>query len=123
MFAGRYRYPPTTADVVASEVSGFVADRRLDVVGYSDLIAMLRDEDWRWGDDQFWATPTDEDDVPIQTWSLLDGDEVSAILVDSLESAASKGSALAHYALALIYAPDEDDEPQVGSWYWYSQEQ
>ena len=116
-------YPPTTADVVASEVSGFVADRRLDVVGYSDLIAMLRDGEWRWGDDQFWAEPTDEDDVPTQTWSLLDGDEVSAILVDSLESAASKGSALAHYALALIYAPDEDDEPEVGSSYWYSQEQ
>jgi hypothetical protein len=54
---------------------------------------------------------------------VLDGDEVAAILVDSLESAASKGGALAHYALALIYAPDEGDEPEVGSSYWYSQEQ
>jgi hypothetical protein len=57
-------YPPTTADVVASDVSGFVADRRLDVVGYSDLIAMLRDGEWRWGDDQFWVEPTDENDMP-----------------------------------------------------------
>ncbi len=116
-------YPPTTADVVASEVSGFVADRRLDVVGYADLIAMLRDGEWRWGDDQFWVEPTDEDDMPAQTWSVLDGDEISATLVGSLESAAGKGSALAHYALALIYAPGEDDEPEVGSSYWYSQEQ
>jgi TPR repeat protein len=100
-------YPPTTADVV----------------GYSDLIAMLRDGEWRWGDDQFWAEPTDEDDMPAQTWSVLDGDEISATLVDSLESAASKGGALAHYSLALIYAPDEGDEPEVGSSYWYSQEQ
>lgn len=116
-------YPSTTAEVVSSEVSGFVADCRLDVVSYSDLLAALREESWRWGDDPHWIGPDDEDDAPAPTWSVLDGDEVAAILVESLESAASKGGALAHYALALIYAPDEGDEPGVGSSYWYSQEQ
>jgi TPR repeat protein len=114
-------YPPTTADAISNELPGFVANRQLDVVGYSDLVAVLREESWRWGDDQHWVEP--DDDMPVQTWSVLDGDEISAILVDSLESAASNGSALAHYALALIYAPGEDDEPEVGSSYWYSQEQ
>ena len=28
-----------------------------------------------------------------------------------------------HYALALIHAPDDEDDPDAGSSYWYSQEQ
>jgi TPR repeat protein len=46
-------------------------------------------------------------------------------MLDGLEAAASKGNALAHYALALIYAPDDDDETdqRPGSSYWHSQAQ
>ncbi|MBK1643900.1 hypothetical protein CKO25_04330 [Thiocapsa imhoffii] len=108
--------------ICLQRVSALVAHRRLDVVGYADLIAMLRDGEWQWGDDQFWVEPTDDDDMPAQTWSVLDGEEISATLVDSLESAARKGCALALHALDLIYAPGEDDEPEVGSSYWNSKE-
>jgi hypothetical protein len=45
------------------------------------------------------------------------------ILLDGLAAAASKGNALAHYALALIHAPDDEDDPDAGSSYWYSQGQ
>lgn len=42
------------------------------------------------------------------------------ILLEGLESAAKGGNALAHYALALIHAPDDDGEaPEVGADYWY----
>jgi hypothetical protein len=40
-----------------------------------------------------------------------------------LDAAASKGNALAHYALALIYAPDDEDYLGAGSSYWYAQRQ
>lgn len=45
------------------------------------------------------------------------------ILLDGLEAAASKSNALAHYALALIHAPDDEDDLDAGSSYWYSQGQ
>jgi hypothetical protein len=35
-------------------------------------------------------------------------------MLDGLEAAASKGNALAHYALALIHAPDDDDDTDRG---------
>lgn len=55
---------------------------------------------------------------------MLDDDEISPILLDGLATAAGKGNALAHYALALIHDPGEDDdEGEVGSPYWYSQAQ
>ena len=40
-----------------------------------------------------------------------------------MAAAASKGNALAHYALALIHTPDDEDDPDAGSSYWYSQGQ
>jgi TPR repeat protein len=43
--------------------------------------------------------------------------------LDGLDAAASKGNALAHYALALIYAPGDEDDQDAGSSYWYSQGQ
>jgi TPR repeat protein len=46
----------------------------------------------------------------------------SPILLEGLENAASKGNALAHYALALIQRVSEDvDEPESGSEHWYLQ--
>ncbi len=97
-------YQPATADVASSELTSFVAERQIEVVRLSDLVVELR------GESPFLSDPRDE--------------EFSPILMDGLEAAASKGIELAHYALALIYAPNEyDDNQEVGSSYWYSQAQ
>lgn len=48
----------------------------------------------------------------------------SPLLMDCLEASASKGLADAHYALALLHAPDEnDDDASAGDDYWYNQAQ
>ncbi len=97
-------YQPATADVASSELTSFVAERQIEVVRLSDLVVELR------GESPFLSDPRDE--------------EFSPILMDGLEAAARKGIELAHYALALIHAPNEyDDNQKVGSSYWYSQAQ
>lgn len=97
-------YQPATADVASSELTAFVAERQIEVVRLSDLVVELR------GESPFLSDPRDE--------------EFSPILMDGLGTAASKGIELAHYALALIHAPNEyDDNQEVGSSYWYSQAQ
>ncbi len=47
----------------------------------------------------------------------------SPILLEGLTTAAEKGDANAHDALALIHAPSDDpfDEPSSGSEYWYNE--
>lgn len=48
----------------------------------------------------------------------------SPLLMESLEASASKNLADAHYALALLHAPDEDEyDSSEGDDYWYNQEQ
>lgn len=44
-------------------------------------------------------------------------------MLDGLEAAASKGNAPAHYVLALIHTPDDDEDTNrgTGSSYWHSQ--
>lgn len=49
---------------------------------------------------------------------------MSPLLLESLDMAANKGVAEAHYALALIFGRDEyNDDESVGSSYWHDQEQ
>jgi TPR repeat protein len=46
------------------------------------------------------------------------------MLLDGLDGATGKRNPLAHYALALIYAPSDEDEGQTaGSAHWYQQDQ
>jgi hypothetical protein len=114
-------YQPEVARVVASIFPAFLLEREIGVTKISDLIAYLRLESGQqiWDGDE--AADRDDDQDEWTTGSEI---RESAILIDGLSTVASKGNALAHYALALIHAPVEEDEGQeVGSEYWYSQAQ
>lgn len=117
-------YPQATADVVSSELPVFVANRQIDLVRLSDLVDDLRGESsvsYGDADDQ----PDDNPQVTSDHhWPGPHDEMVTPILLEGLEAAAGKGIALAHYALALIYATNEDDDGQdAGSSYWYTQAQ
>ena len=117
-------YQPDVANAVSIALPAYLSERQIGVIRIADLVAHLRYEaehqdDYSDDDDE----PDDRDDTLDDRWvnsvALL-----SPILRDGLEDAASKGNALAHYALALIHAPEEEGEEQrVGSDYWHSQAQ
>lgn len=121
-------YPPSIADIAAFELSAFIAEHHLEVVSLSDLVAELRrhsslhEESVAWDEED---EGQDDDEAERFPHDFLDPDAlVSPMLLDGLETAASKSSALAHYALALIHASNEDEfEQEVGSAYWYTQGQ
>ena len=100
--------------LASSALESFLAERKIGVASISSLVSRLRgesssqDEELEYDEDELFD-PTDEAFGPI--------------LLDGLAAAASKGNALAHYALALIHAPDDEDDPDAGSSYWYSQGQ
>ena len=107
-------YQPDTVILASSALESFLAERQIGVASISSLVSRLRgesssqDEELEYDEDELFD-PTDEAFGPI--------------LLDGLAAAASKGNALAHYALALIHAPDDEDDPDAGSSYWYSQAQ
>ena len=116
-------YLPTIANVVASTLPALMTEHQIGVVRIADLVVHLRYEAGL-QDDMF-----DEDDQ--EAW--IDGEDdrrefskalLSPLLLDGLTSAADKGNASAHYALALIHSPQDDeiDGSGVGSGYWYAQE-
>jgi hypothetical protein len=118
-------YQPDVANAVSIALPVLLSEHQIGVIRIADLVAHLRFEAGHQDD------YSDDDDEPDDGDNALDDrwvDSValvSPILRDGLEAAASKGNALAHYALALIYAPGEEDEDQqgVGSDYWHSQAQ
>lgn len=115
-------YQAATADVVTTELATLLSEHRLDVVSLSDLVAELlaNRSDHAWDDDDHEADNPPKRILPDR----FDDEEISPALLQSLETAAEKGNALAHYALALIYDRDEDDEGQRAvSPYWHSQAQ
>lgn len=107
-------YQPDTATLAASALESFLSERQIGIASISSLISRLRgkspnqDDELGYDEDELFE-PTDEAFGPI--------------LVDGLDAAASKGNAQAHYALALIYAPDDEDDLDAGSSYWYDQRQ
>jgi TPR repeat protein len=118
-------YQPDVANAVSIALPVLLSERQIGVIRIADLVAHLRFEaghqdDYSDDDDE----PDDRDDTLDDRW-VNSVALVSPILRDGLEGAASKGNALAHYALALIYASGEEDEEQqgVGSDYWHSQAQ
>lgn len=114
-------YQPEVARVVASTFPAFLLEREIGVIKILDLIAYLRLESGQqiWDGDEAPERDDDQDE-----WTTGSEIRESAILIDGLSTVASKGNAFAHYALALIYAPVEEDEGrEVGSEYWYSQAQ
>jgi hypothetical protein len=117
-------YPADVADAVSLSLPDFLTEREFGVFGIDGLVALLRTE---WDGDG--EVPDDVDDES-EDWqdgvesrhALVDAMVASPILLEGLENAASKGNALAHYALALIQRVSEDvDEPESGSEHWYLQ--
>ena len=119
-------YPPENADLVSVTLGSFLAERQIAVVRISALISQLRG-DWSSLDNHPIGDDTEQfgdeqDDRLAPRWSDDDEGDFAPIMLDGLEAVASKGNALAHYALALIHAPDEEDANQkTGSSYWHSQ--
>lgn len=121
-------YPPENADLVSVTLGSFLAERQIGVVRISALISQLRG-DWSSLDDDPIGDDTEQfggeqDDRLAPQWSDDDEGDFAPLLLDGLEAAASKGNALAHYALALIHSPDDEDVDQnTGRSYWHSQAQ
>ncbi len=116
-------YQPDVADAVSIALPAYLSERQIGVIRIADLVAHLRYEAGHqddYSDDD--VEPDDSDDTLDDQWVDSVALE-SPILLDGLEDAACKGNALAHYALALIHAPEEDEERNVGSDYWHSQAQ
>lgn len=107
-------YQPDTATLASSALESFLAERQIGIASIPSLVSRLRgesssqDEELEYDEDELFD-PVDEAFGPI--------------LLDGLAAAASKGNAMAHYALALIHAPDDEYDPDTGSSYWYSQGQ
>lgn len=124
-------YPSATADIVFAKFPSFIAERRISFVTLSALIAKLRrqlsyrgNSDWQ-SDDNFdeeenLAYVTDKEWPPFYDESQQD--LISRDLLAALEAAAAKENANAHYALALIHAPVDEDEREPGIDYWYNEE-
>lgn len=119
-------YPPENALQVAQDLPDFLSGREIGVIRIANLIARLEYETGRKSnldDDEF---DDDSDGNEDDTFGLWFDDEsiASPVLLDGLATAAEKGNANAHYALALIHALSDDpyDEPRTGSDYWYNEE-
>ncbi len=115
------RYQVDTATLATSLLESFLAERRIGVVSISSLITRLRGE----SPNHDYELEYDEDELFDYTEAVTlftpTDDKFGPILLDGLAAAASKGNALAHYALALNYAPDDEDDPDSESSYWYTQ--
>jgi len=87
------------------------------------LVALLRSEwDGKYPDDEEDDEPEDWNDIVESRQAFTDAMVGSPILLEGLDNAASKGNALAHYALALIQRFSEEFEgPEPGSEHWYLQ--
>ncbi len=116
-------YPANVAVAVSLSLPDFLTEREFGVFGIDGLVALLRTE---WDGDGEVPDDVDEsedwNDGSESRHALVDAMVASPILLEGLENAASKGNALAHYALALIQRVSEDvDEPESGSEHWYLQ--
>ncbi len=117
-------YQPDRAVLVSASLESFLAQRQIGVASILSLIRSLRGESPNQDDclagDANRLFSNDQEDLP----DPADNSGFGQVLVGALEAAAINGHALAHYALALINDPDnEDDEPDAGSAYWHSQGQ
>lgn len=127
-------YPPESADLVSVSLGSFLAERHTGIVRISALISQLQgkwfgpevhpigDSTEQFADERL-DRPADRcDDGGEGDFAPL---MLDALMLDGLEAAASKGNALAHYALSLIHAPDDDkdNDQGAGSPYWHAQAQ
>lgn len=114
------------ADAITSGLIDELQAARLAAVRIEDVVDAFQSEpgdSWGWedGDDESEAEesarPTVRDLVDFESRQLV------PFLLESLEAAAGRSNALAHYALALLYREDDEGDswkPQ-GSAYWHEQ--
>ena len=114
----------SVADSAGAALLSMIADQRLGVVSVESVAEALQQGHWAYPDD--WYDIADEenedessDSEPASPPSPSLDPAKTALLIDGLNGAASRGCAAAHYALALIYRGDELSEEE-GSSYWYS---
>lgn len=94
---------------VHSALPEVMKEHRISVLGFLDLVSQLRGDDY-----------SDEYDWESDDSSQL----ISPEVFQALEATAISGNPLAHYALALHHANDEErNEIGVTSDYWYKQMQ
>lgn len=122
-------YPPEIVDLVSVSLGSFLAERQIGIVRISALISQLRG-DWSGPEGNPIGGDTEQFngekvDWFADRWGDSEEGDFAPLMLDGLETAASKGNALAHYALALIHAPDNDEDTDqgAGSPYWHSQAQ
>jgi hypothetical protein len=125
-------YQTNTADLVSAEFASLVEQERVSFVALSTLIATLRRQlsyrgygAWQskddFDEDEDLSHVIDEDWPPFDDESRQD--LISTGLLTTLEIAASRADANAHYALALIHAPVDVDKRSPGFDYWYNEGQ
>ena len=118
-------YLDPDADRIASQLCDVLAERGIDAIRLPELIRSLR---LRTHDD---AVEDDESDTEserhlpwVERWPHEDTSDDDALLCESLQAAAERGSGPAHYALALIHGADRYAERDNGLRpYWYEQRQ
>lgn len=117
-------YSPEISLHVARTLPKLLTEQEIGVIRISDLVAHLRYESGR--DDWFDSDSEDENEGNENLGNWFDRESLaSSLLLDSLATVADSEVAVAHYALALLYAPSEHeiDAPSVGSEYWYNEAQ
>ncbi len=102
-------YLPSVTRIISSKLTNDLVNNKIGLMNIHNLINQLN------GDDEYY------DDVD----NLKPEYQITPDLIDSLLLSAQRGSSLAHYALALIYEPEDDYddvlEPKISS-YWYDQQ-
>lgn len=122
-------YRPDVATAPSATLHAFLTERQIGVITISALVSRLRGDLPDRHDDSVSDASGLSDDEHDDLRSPEEGPSddpvgIPQITLDGLESAASNGNALAHYALALIHAPEDDAADEAaGSSYWYSQAQ
>lgn len=115
-------YLPEVAKNIAVALPIFLIEHKIGVIKITELVAHLRFESEVQNDDNEEGLELDDGEyVSDDNWENI-STLSTPILMDGIEGAASKGNALAHYALALIFANDDaENEQEVGSEHWYQQ--
>ena len=110
------------ADMAGEALLSMIAGQRLGVISVESVIDALQQDHWAYPEEWYEVDEDEDESLEVESAGnpspLLDPAKI-ALLIDGLNGAASRGSAVAHYALALIYRGDDDSEEE-GSSYWYS---
>lgn len=113
----------SVADTAGETLLSMIADQRLGVASVELIADTLQQGYWAYPED--WNDLDEEDEDEASDSESAGNPSPSrdpakiTLLIDGLNGAASRGSAAAHYALALIYRGDDLSEEE-GSAYWYS---